>query len=101
MDTNRVPWAMRFEWDERKWLSNLEKHGLDFLDVIEVFEAPHVVASSTYNGREERFLATGVLRGRHVTIVYAIRSKAIRVISFRRARHEERRAYEELHGAGA
>jgi uncharacterized protein len=37
---------MRFEWGERKRLSNLEKHGLDFLDVIAVFEAPHVVMSA-------------------------------------------------------
>jgi uncharacterized DUF497 family protein len=30
---------MRFEWDERKRLSNLAKHGLDFLDADLVFGA--------------------------------------------------------------
>jgi hypothetical protein len=39
-------YIMRFEWDERKRLANLEKHGLDFFDVIGVFEAPHVVVPS-------------------------------------------------------
>jgi len=92
---------MRFEWDERKRLANLEKHGLDFLDVIEVFEAPYVVVPSTHEGEEERFLAIGIFAGRLVTIVFTTRSEAIRIISFRRARHEERQKYQELYGRGA
>lgn len=31
---------MRFEWDEEKRKSNLEKHALDFADAWRVFEAP-------------------------------------------------------------
>ena len=89
---------MSFEWDEQKRRSNLEKHGLDFLDVSEVFEVPHVVVPSAY-GEEKRFLAIGLFAGRYVTVVYTTRSEAIRVISFRRARHEERQKYQELHGA--
>jgi uncharacterized DUF497 family protein len=92
---------MIFEWDERKRLSNLEKHGLDFLDVIAIFEAPHVKVPSVYDGKEDRFLAIGVLEGRIVTVVYTTRSEAIRIISFRRARHEERQEYQALHGGGA
>jgi hypothetical protein len=38
--------TVRFEWDEQKRLSNLEKHGLDFLDAAVVFETPHVEAPS-------------------------------------------------------
>ncbi|MFZ0929882.1 MAG: BrnT family toxin [Syntrophobacteraceae bacterium] len=92
---------MRFEWDELKRLSNLEKHGLDFLDVAVVFEAPHVEVPSTYRGEEQRFPAIGSFEGRCVTAVCATRSEAVRVISFRRARHEERQKYEELYGGGA
>jgi uncharacterized protein len=92
---------MRFEWDERKRLSNLEKHGLDFFDVAVVFEAPHVEVPSTYRGEEQRFLIVGTFDGRYVTVVCTTRSEAIRVISFRRARHEERQTYEELYGGGA
>ncbi|MBF0474646.1 MAG: BrnT family toxin [Deltaproteobacteria bacterium] len=88
---------MRFEWDERKRQSNIEKHGLDFLDVIAVFEAPHVVVPSIYGGDEERFLAIGIFEGRCVTVVYTIRTKVIRIISFRRARHEERQKYQKLY----
>ncbi|MGD0970082.1 MAG: BrnT family toxin [Desulfobaccales bacterium] len=92
---------MRFEWDERKRLANLEKHGLDFFDVIGVFEAPHVVVPSTHAGGEERFLALGVFEGRLVTVVYTTRTEAIRIISFRRARHEERKKYQELYSSRA
>jgi hypothetical protein len=92
---------MSFEWDERKRRSNLEKHGLDFFDVGAVFESPHVVVPSAYSGDEERFLAIGMLEGRCVTVVYTTRSEAIRIISFRRARHEERQEYQKLYGGGA
>ena len=91
---------MRFAWDERKRLSNLEKHGLDFFDVSAIFEAPHIAVPSAHEGEEERFLAIGVFEGRFVTVVYTIRSEAIRIISFRRARHEERQKYQELYGRG-
>jgi uncharacterized DUF497 family protein len=89
---------MLFAWDERKRLSNLEKHGLDFFDVSTVFEAPHIIVPSAHEGDEERFLAIGVFEGRFVTVVYTTRSKAMRIISFRRARHEERQKYQELYG---
>ena len=92
---------MRFEWDERKRGVNLEKHGLDFVDTIEVFEAPYVVVPSSYEGEEERFLAVGLLKGRFVTVVYTTRKEAIRIISFRRARHEERQKYQEIYSSRA
>jgi len=91
---------MRYEWDERKRLTNLEKHGLDFFDVDVVFESSHVVVPSTHDS-EERFLSIGVFDGRFVTVVYTMRSGIIRVISFRRALHEERDAYQKLYGGGA
>jgi uncharacterized protein len=92
---------MRFAWVERKRLSNLEKHGLDFFDISAIFEAPHIIVPSAHAGEEERFLAIGVFAGRFVTVVYTIRREGIRIISFRRARHEERRKYQELYGRGA
>lgn len=88
--------SVRYEWDERKRVSNLEKHGLDFFDVGIVFESSHIEVPSSH-GAEERFLAIGSLEGHFVTVVYTLRSEAIRVISFRRARHEERDAYKKLY----
>lgn len=91
---------MRYEWDERKRLSNLEKHGLDFFDADVVFESSHVITPSP-DSREERFLAIGTFDGRFVTVIYTMRGEAIRVISFRRARHEERNTYQKLFGSRA
>ena len=89
---------MRYEWDERKRLTNLEKHGLDSVDVGVVSELPYIVAPSAHDS-EERFICIGTLDGRFVTVVYAMRGKVIRIISFRRARHEERKVYQKLYGS--
>jgi uncharacterized DUF497 family protein len=52
-----------------------------------VFDVSHVVVPSTISS-ELRFLAIGVIQNRFVTVVYTIRGKAIRIISFRRSHHE-------------
>ena len=91
---------MRYEWNERKRLSNLEKHGLDFFDVGIIFESPYVKVPSAHSS-EERLLAIGTFEGRFVTVVYTMRGEIIRIISFRRARYEERDAYQKLYGSRA
>jgi uncharacterized DUF497 family protein len=91
---------MDFEWDERKRNANFEKHGLDFIDAVRVFSSPYVVAPSSY-GSEKRYLATGIFKGRFVTIIYTLRGEAIRIISFRRARHVERKTYQKILGGTA
>ena len=88
---------MEFEWDENKRLVNLEKHGLDFRDVDLVFDDKVAVVPSKHSS-EERFLAIGLLEGRFVAIVYTLRGEAYRIISFRRARNEEKARYQELYG---
>jgi uncharacterized protein len=88
---------MRYEWDERKRLSNIAKHGLDFFDVGIVFDSPYVKVPSSHDS-EERFLAIGIFKGLFVTVVYTMRFETIRIISFRRARHEERDTYQKLFG---
>jgi uncharacterized protein len=88
---------MRFEWDERKRLSNLAKHGLDFLDAELVFDGSCYSYLSP-RGSEARWVTVGLLEGREVAAVWVQRAEAIRLISFRRARHEERRRYRELYG---
>jgi uncharacterized protein len=35
---------MDFEWDEEKRLTNIEKHGIDFIDADILFGNPHLVA---------------------------------------------------------
>ena len=100
MNTNYVHIIM-FEWDETKRQKNIEKHQLDFVDVVAVFDNPHVTIPSLYGGEETRFITTGQLDGRFVTIIYTHRRRKIRVISFRRARYDEKQKYQELHGGRA
>ena len=92
---------MIFEWDEAKRLSNLEKHGFDFNDAYLLFDAPYVQAGATTVGSESRWLVTGTIKGVLATAIVTRRGASIRVISLRRARHEERRGHQALHGGRA
>ena len=89
---------MIFEWGEAKCLSNLEKHGFDFEDAYLLFAAPHIEATATTVGGERRWSVTGTIKGVPATAIVTRRGESIRVISIRKARHEERRAYQALHG---
>jgi uncharacterized protein len=55
---------MAFQWDERKRLRNIAKHGFDFLQADELFDGPHVIVPSKRSEPEERFLAIGKVAGR-------------------------------------
>lgn len=49
---------MNFEWDESKRLANIERHGLDFIDVILLFDGrPVVTLASPY--AEDRAISFG------------------------------------------
>jgi uncharacterized protein len=87
---------MEFEWDEAKRLSNLDKHGIDFLDVEEVFDGDIVtVEDDRYDYGERRFVTFGLLQGRvvAVAVVYTDRGDAMRLISVRKATKYEQRTY--------
>ncbi|HEV7458559.1 MAG TPA: BrnT family toxin [Roseococcus sp.] len=90
--------GLAFEWDEAKRLSNLAKHGLDFLDADLVLDGPHLLTEArTVNG-EVRYLAIGVITDRHVAMIFTERDGAIRVISLRKARQREREQHEAAFG---
>lgn len=88
-----------FEWDEAKRLSTLEKHGIDFLDAIRIFHSPRLTARSDRTN-EVRFISIGPLMERFVAVIYTIRGDAYRIISARRARDGEIRAYHESYPGG-
>ena len=83
---------MEFEWDPRKAARNKEKHGVSFEDAVGVFSGPVLTERSDRKG-EKRWIAVGRLKGRLVTVVYTRRGEAIRIISARRARANEREWY--------
>ncbi len=89
---------MIFEWDEKKRLLNIDKHGLDFIDCELVFAGPCIGAPARTVAGEERTIVTGLVEDVYVTVVYTRRNDATRIISLRKARHEERERHRALHG---
>lgn len=85
---------MGFEWDLAKNRANVEKHGVDFMDAVHVFEGPTLEsADRRKNYGETRILAVGVADGHYVTVIYTIRGPNHRLISARRSSRNERKAY--------
>lgn len=83
-----------FEWDEGKNRANLIKHGISFDDASQIFYGPVVIKRSDRND-EERSLAIGKIDDRILTVIFTRRDRAIRIISARRPRPDEKRAYRE------
>ncbi|MGR3316668.1 BrnT family toxin [Roseovarius indicus] len=82
-----------FEWDEDKRKLTLEKHGLDFLDAAEVFAEDHLVLRAR-SEIEQRLIAIGPINGMFIAVVFTMRGDTIRIITARRARRNEREAYD-------
>ncbi len=85
---------MEFEWDESKRISNLRKHGIDFLDVAAVFGRSIVtISDDRFDYGEERFVTFGLLQGRVVAVVHTESQDCIRIISARKASKYEQKIY--------
>lgn len=88
---------MKLEWDEDKNKENLRKHGFDFGDAWEIFEAPLLTAldiRADYG--EDRWIGIGWLGNRIVVVTFSPRgTDTIRIISLRRALKHERKKFEE------
>lgn len=87
-----------FEWDERKRVLNLEKHGIDFRDAIGVFDHPHLTVETIRNG-EVRKVGLGTVAQCVIAVVWTDRAGIVRIISARAARRNERQAYTARFGA--
>ena len=90
-----------FEWDEAKREANIAKHSVDFLRAQRLFDGRPVITASSPRTEEERFATTGEIDGVFYTVVWMWRGLSIRIISARRARHEEKERYRALFGGGA
>jgi uncharacterized protein len=85
---------MEFEWDESKRVSNLRKHGIDFLDVPAVFDGAVVtVEDERFDYGEERFVTFGLLQGHVIAVVHTENEDYIRIISARKATKYEQKNY--------
>jgi uncharacterized DUF497 family protein len=86
-----------FEWDEKKRLRTLHERKLDFRDTYQVFDGRPVIHVRAARNAEERFVSTAELQGKLFTVVWTWRGENQRIISFRRARNGEERAYRKTH----
>jgi len=89
---------MKFEWDEAKRSENLRKHGIDFIDVSEIFEGPMVTHLDTRNDYgEDRIIGIGYVQNRILLVCYLELSSGnvIRIISARKALSHERKSFEQ------
>jgi uncharacterized DUF497 family protein len=86
---------MRFEYDPAKSDANHEKHGIDFDEAQALWEDDGLLLLRSRNHvDEERWLAIGRIDRKHWTAIITMRGTAIRLISVRRARKEERDVYQ-------
>jgi uncharacterized DUF497 family protein len=85
-----------FEWDPAKELSNIHKHGISFLDAIDIFDDPfHLIEESTRpEYGERRVKAIGQVDSVILAVIFTDRDERRRIISARRAKRRERRQYD-------
>lgn len=85
-----------FEWDPRKAVANLMKHGVDFADAALSLEDVRALSGPDPDSiDEERFVTMGMdPHGRVLVTVYSYTGEKRRIISARKASPGERRHYE-------
>jgi uncharacterized DUF497 family protein len=89
---------VRFEWDNRKNLSNQRKHGVSFEEARTAFldENARLIADPDNSEEEDRFILLGLsIRLRLLVVCHCYREddRVIRLISARKADPSERRDY--------
>jgi uncharacterized DUF497 family protein len=84
-----------YEWDENKRRYNLDKHGIDFMDAIEIFHDLNRMEFENTRKEETRFQTIGMVNDIVLFLVYTIRGRKKRIISVRRASKNERKAYDQ------
>jgi uncharacterized DUF497 family protein len=88
---------MEFEWDSVKNQRNIEKHGIDFMDAVRIFERPTLtVVDNRRNYGEKRIAAMGTIEDVILYVVYTVRDGIWHIISARRANRRERKKYFEI-----
>ncbi len=85
---------MQYEWDDEKARSNLERHGIDFMDAAWFeWEAAKIAEDCRHDYGEKRFMAHGYILNRLVVLVFTMRGDIVRIISLRKANKREVKNY--------
>ena len=86
--------SLRFEWEPKKALANLKKHGISFEEAKAVFydESAKLISDPDHSEDEDRFILLGVSYSLRVILVchcYRSGDNVVRIISARKATTKE------------
>ena len=85
---------MDVEFDSFKNEANIARHGIALSDFKEFDAEPSVFEDNRFDYGEIRYIAVGRIGGLGYSLVFTMRGKTMRLISFRRAHEKEMRRYE-------
>lgn len=88
---------LTFEWDKRKELANIRKHGVSFHEASTVFLDPLSITfyDPDHAEDEDRYITLGMTKNQRLLFVsHADRGDRVRLISAREASKLERNGYE-------
>ena len=85
--------GMNFEWDEKKSITNKNKHGIDFNTSKQLWKDNNCIEIQTSYQLENRNILIAELNSKHWTAIFTRRSETIRIISVRRSRKREVNLY--------
>ena len=83
-----------FECDSEKSVSNLNKHGIDFVEAQALWDDPDFIEIEAKSDIESRSLVIGHIGENIWSAIITYRNDNIRIISVRRSRKSEVTLYE-------
>lgn len=90
--------SLLFEWDEKKALSNVKKHGITFEEASTAFGdlLSLTIHDPDHSENENRFILIGKSqKDNTLIVVHCDETTKIRIISARKATKKEQKIYEE------
>lgn len=85
---------LKFEYDPNKSATNFDKHGINFVQALQLWHDPHLIEVRAKANSESRYLVVGLIKGKHWSAIVTYRWNKIRIISVRRSRATEVAFYE-------
>jgi uncharacterized DUF497 family protein len=84
-----------FEWDHAKAVDNFQKHGVQFVEAVQVFQDSGRIEQESPPGNDSksRWKSVGQVGSAAITVIFTLRGEQVRIISARKASRRERRAY--------
>ena len=90
--------SLKFEWDPRKAVSNLSKHGVSFQEALTAFGDPvaRIFDDEDHSVEEQREIIIGhSAKERLLIVCFTAQEESVRIFSARKATSRERKEYEE------